>query len=250
MTEAVQSPPCALAAAPEAASTVRYVARQPILDLRGKVHGYELLFRDGHEDAFSGDGDQATRAMLDNALLFGLGRLTCGLPAFVNCTTETLTGNLVHLLPSGMAVLEILESVDPSPTLIGACRELKKAGYRFALDDFKWRPGIEPLVDLASYIKVDFAETGPAERLKLLYRLRGVTVALVAEKIETQKEYVEARNEGFTCACCRTRLLTCASWPGRSSAKPHLPIVCCGSSIHRPAPCAKRCDPLKRRCSP
>jgi len=153
------SPDCALAAEPELASGMRYVARQPILDLRGKVHGYELLFRNGYEEAFRGDGDLASRTMFDNTLLYGLERLTCGLPAFVNCTTETLTGTLVHLLPSGMAVLEILETVDPSPTLIGACRKLKTAGYRFALDDFTWKPGIEPLVEMADYIKVDFALT-------------------------------------------------------------------------------------------
>jgi len=202
MTEALQSaaepPSSALAAAPETGGAVRYVARQPILDLHGRVHGYELLFRDGHTDAFSGDGDQASRTMLDNAMLFGLRRLTCGLPAFVNCTAETLTGALVHLLPAGMVVLEILETVIPSPPLIGACRALKKLGYRFALDDFKWRPGIEPLIGLASYVKVDFAVTTFAERRRLLDRLNGVTVALVAERIETQDEFIEARNEGFT----------------------------------------------------
>jgi len=35
---------------------MRYVARQPILDLRGRVHAYELLFRAGPETAFRGDG--------------------------------------------------------------------------------------------------------------------------------------------------------------------------------------------------
>ena len=30
---------------PEIGDALRYVARQPILDLRGQVHGYELLFR-------------------------------------------------------------------------------------------------------------------------------------------------------------------------------------------------------------
>jgi hypothetical protein len=35
------------AAPPELAGCQRYVARQPILDLHGRVHGYELLFRSG-----------------------------------------------------------------------------------------------------------------------------------------------------------------------------------------------------------
>ena len=204
MTTEVQSPAFAAQASSsdsvprsDASGAVRYVARQPILDLQGRVHGYELLFRDGRTDTFSGDGDQASRTMLDNAMLFGLRRLTCGLPAFVNCTTETLTGTLVRLLPSGIAVLEILETVSPSPELINACRELKKAGYRFALDDFKWRTGIEPLIELANYIKVDFETTAVDERRKLLHRLNGKTVSLVAERIETQEEFIAARNEGF-----------------------------------------------------
>ena len=45
------------------------------MDLRGRVHGYELLFRAGQEAVFRGDGDLATRTMLDNTVMFGLDRL-------------------------------------------------------------------------------------------------------------------------------------------------------------------------------
>ncbi len=183
---------------PDLAIGMRYVARQPILDLHGKVHGYELLFRDGPRAMFHGDGDTATRTMIDNAVLFGMGRLTGSIPAFVNCTEEALTGGLVHVLPAGMTVLEILETLDPSPALISACQHLKACGFRLALDDFTWKPGIEPLVEIADYIKVDFAISGKHDRRELLNRLRGVTVALVAEKVETQDEYLQARDEGFT----------------------------------------------------
>ena len=183
---------------PDSAIGMRYVARQPILDLHGKVHGYELLFRDGPRAMFRGDGDTATRTMIDNTVLFGLGRLTGNLPAFLNCTEEALTGRLVHVLPASMTVLEILETLDPSPALISACQHLKSCGFRLALDDFTWKPGIEPLVEIADYIKVDFAVSDEQNRRELLRRLRGVTVALVAEKVETQEEYQQARNEGFT----------------------------------------------------
>ena len=185
-------------ALPEAGSGLRYVARQPIMDLRSRVHGYELLFRAGPEGAFRGDGDLATRTMLDNTVMFGLERLTGGLPAFVNCTRESLTEDLVHILPPGMTVLEILESLEPTPSLIAACRKLKASGFRLALDDFTWKPKFEPLVALADYIKVDFALTGAEERKSLIRRLGGVTVALIAEKVETQEEFKQACQEGFT----------------------------------------------------
>lgn len=180
------------------ADGLRYFARQPILDLRGRVHGYELLFRSGPEAAFSGDGDAATRTMLDNSVIFGLDRPTGGAPAFVNCTQESLVDELVHVLPPGMTVLELLEDLEPAPVLIAACRKLKAAGFRLALDDFEWKPGMEPLVELADYVKVDFAATKAPARSALLERLRPYAVALVAEKVETQEEYKQAREEGFT----------------------------------------------------
>jgi c-di-GMP phosphodiesterase len=182
---------------PTQTDTVRYVARQPILDLRGRVHGYELLFRSGREQVFRGDSNLATRTMLDNTVIFGLERLTGGLTAFVNCTREALTEKLVDVLPPSLFVLEILETIEPTPTVVEACRRLKMAGFRLALDDFRWRPELEPLIALADYIKVDFVLSGPEERRDLLRRLANVPVTLVAEKIETQEEYEQARAEGF-----------------------------------------------------
>ena len=178
--------------------SLRYVARQPIMDRRGRVHAYELLFRAGPDEAFRGDGDMATRTMLDNTVLFGLERLTAGLPAFVNCTRESLTESLVDVLPASMTVLEILEDLEPTRELLAACFKLKCAGFRIALDDFVYEPKFDPLVDMADYIKVDFVQTGAAERKKLLKRLRGLSVALLAEKVETQEEYKQACDEGFT----------------------------------------------------
>jgi c-di-GMP phosphodiesterase len=181
----------------EKLDAVRYIARQPILDLRGRVHGYELLFRSGREPNFRGDGDLATRTMLDNTLIFGLERLTGGLTAFVNCTHEALTEKLVDVLSPSMFVLEILETLEPTPVLLEACRSLKTAGFRLALDDFRWKPEVEPLVALADYVKVDFTLSGREERRDLLRKLKDFPVVLVAEKIETQDQFKEARAEGF-----------------------------------------------------
>ena len=198
-------------------SGLRYVARQPILDLRGRVHGYELLFRSGAEEFFQGDGDLATRTMLDNTLMYGLAKLTGGLPAFVNCTSDSLTDDLVQALPSSMTVLEILENVEPTPSLIGACRMLKAAGFRLALDDFTWKPELQPLLHLADYIKVDFCLTDAASRRELFRQLNPITVALVAEKVETQEEYFEARAQGFSL------FQGYYFWPARAAEEPEGP---------------------------
>jgi EAL and modified HD-GYP domain-containing signal transduction protein len=213
MAAQVQTKPNSQSILPEIGDSLRYLARQPIMDLRGKVQGYELLYRAGPEVAFRGDGDMATRTMLDNTVIFGLDRLTSGVPAFVNCTQESLTENLVSVLPVGMTVLEILENLEPTPSLISACSKLKALGFQLALDDFTWKPNFDPLVKLADYIKIDFVLSGVQERRSLIKRLRGATAAQrIAEKIETQEEYKQARQEGFKLFqgyyFCRPVLLT------------------------------------------
>ena len=177
---------------------IRYVARQPIMGLRGDVHGYELLFRAGPTTAFSGDGDAATRTVLDHTLIFGLDKLTGGLPVFVNCTREALVDGLVTVLPSGQAVLEILETLEPTAALLHACKELKASGFRLALDDFEWHEDWRPFVAIADYVKVDLSVTDAAKRTLLIEKVRGYSVRLVAERVETQEEFQRSRAEGFT----------------------------------------------------
>jgi c-di-GMP-related signal transduction protein len=191
----IESPAAAL---PELTGEFRYVARQPIMDLRGRVHGYELLFRAGPEAFFRGDGDMATSTMLDNTVIFGLEQLTGGLPAFVNCTSESLIAGLVKVLPPNSTVLEVLESLEPTEELIIACKDLKLKGFHIALDDFAWKPQFAPLVELADYIKVDFLAMDAKKRQPLLQNLKGVKANLLAEKIETQEDYNQACAEGFT----------------------------------------------------
>lgn len=176
---------------------LRFVARQPIFDARNRIHGYELLYRQGPENQFSGNGDQATRIMLDNTLLFGMNALTGKSRAFVNCTRETLVEKLVTLLPPKLTVLEILESIEPDPVVIRACTELKKMGYRIALDDFIFRPGMEQLIEIADYVKVDFMASPPEERQRIREKITNKKTRLLAEKIETAEDFETALNEGY-----------------------------------------------------
>jgi EAL and modified HD-GYP domain-containing signal transduction protein len=178
-------------------SAVRYVTRQPILDLRGKVHAYQLLFSEGPETLLRADREAAARAMIDNTVIFGMGKLAAGLPAFVPCTTETLTEALVEVLPSGMTVLELPRGTEGSDSLIAVCRNLRGMGYRIALDQFTWGQGIEPLVELAAYIKVDFSTTDAGERRRVMTRLQGAPAALVGAQVQTQDEFRQAHDEGF-----------------------------------------------------
>lgn len=175
------------------------VARQPILDMRSNVFGYELLFRSGlASQIFDGDGDSATRTVIDNSLVLGWERLTGGLPMFVNCTQEALMGGLVHLLPPAHTVLEVLETLQPTRELVEACRQLKAKGFRLALDDFQGNAGWHPLVTIADFVKVDLSQTTKEGRVDLLRKVSGHKAKLVMERIETREDWARAKAEGFT----------------------------------------------------
>ncbi len=194
------------------AQPTRFVARQPILDAQRNVFGYELLFRSGWRNFFSGEVDDATLQTLDNCLVMGVESLTEQRKAFVNCTREALVNKLVTLLPPATTVLEILETVEPDAELLQACRDLRKQGYLLALDDFLPRPELEPFLEVASFVKVDFRQSNPETRQKIREMVRGSGATLIAEKVMTQEEFDVARNEGHTLFqgyfFCRPKIIT------------------------------------------
>jgi EAL and modified HD-GYP domain-containing signal transduction protein len=175
----------------------RFLARQPILDTRRAVIGYELLFRSGWENCFRGERDEATRRTLDNYVYLDIESLTNDGLAFVNCTREAILGRWVTLLPPKNTVLEILETVSPDAELVKACIDLRKMGYRIALDDFVARPEMEPLVEIASYIKVDFRLSDAQARKEIRLMTRASRAALLAEKVETEEDFKVAKAEGY-----------------------------------------------------
>ena len=174
----------------------RFVALQPIFDRRRKLFGYEALSRSTWENRFTGDPDTATQTMIDDWLLHGLDELADGSRTFINCTFEALTGGSFTLLPR-LAVLELLESVEPSPEVVSACRKMKALGYQIALDDFQLSKKMDVLLALADFVKVDFRATDSDERRAIMRRVKDFASIPIAEKIETEEEFDTAVAEGF-----------------------------------------------------
>jgi EAL and modified HD-GYP domain-containing signal transduction protein len=185
--------------APATGSSAYGIARQPIFDLGKRTVGYELLFRSGLENLYTAtDGNLATGCALDASLLFGIDAMCNGLPAWINCTREMLTQGYLSLLPPRLTVAEVLEAVNADQEVVAACRQLKKAGYRIALDDFVPTRANEPLTKLADLIKVDFRSTPPATCGELPKRYKAMGIKMLAEKVETAEEFALAASLGYS----------------------------------------------------
>jgi EAL and modified HD-GYP domain-containing signal transduction protein len=184
-----------------ATAPVHFVARQPILDLKGRVHAFKLLFR---EESEAREDELAGRVMMETAAFHKLDkpselkRLTGKLIAFVHCAAEALSEQLAQVLPPTLTVLEITASRSAPPELISTCEKLKVLGFRLALDDFRGQPEYEPLLELADYVMVDLGKSGPEERKALFQGLHGKSAVLVATEVVSHADYLKARQEGFT----------------------------------------------------
>jgi EAL and modified HD-GYP domain-containing signal transduction protein len=58
---------------------------------------------------------------------------------------------------------------------------------------------MQPLIDIASYIKVDFRLSDPAQRKQIHAMARGSGAILLADKVEDQQEFDIAVREGYEC---------------------------------------------------
>jgi EAL and modified HD-GYP domain-containing signal transduction protein len=179
-------------------TTSFYIARQPILDERGRVFGYELLYRDAIDaTACITDGDLASARVLTGALLdLGLDMLTSGRQAFLN-VTRPLLGQVDTLIPPEGVVIELLESVAIDDDVIATCRDLRARGYQLALDDFVPGSAAEVLLPHVAYVKVDVLATAAHVLNDLPARLAPSGVTLLAEKVESRDVYQQAAGAGF-----------------------------------------------------
>lgn len=177
-----------------------FVARQAIFDRSDRLYGYELLYR-GDEQATSAvgvDGATMSARVLSNAFIgIGIAELAQGAPAFVNFTRDQLVGGMYELLAPDDVVIELLEAVRCDDETLAACGAMVRAGYRFALDDFVYDPSYEPLIALASVVKVDVLNRAEDDLRAVVRQLAGFKGQLLAERVENADVRASCAAMGF-----------------------------------------------------
>ena len=180
---------------------IAYTARQAILNRRENIVAYELFFRDGPDNFFPSnyDAHEATSKLIGRTHFNkGLKPVTSGKRALINFSEESLLKGLPLLLPKDEIIVEILETVTPNDAVYKACLELKSVGYVLALDDFVYNTKWKRFLYLTKIIKFDLTITPLSQITPLIVKLREKSsIKLLAEKVETKEEFVEAKRLGF-----------------------------------------------------
>lgn len=175
-----------------------YIARQPILDINKKTVGYELLFRDGPSNTFPAiDPEQATSRLLSDHFLSTHYATLGNKLGFVNFPYQSLINKVPTLFPAESLVVEVLEDCSPTTELLNAIKEMAALGYKFALDDFVPSKEWKAFLPYVSIIKFDIRQISLQKAQVFINRFARTSIQFLAEKVETYKEFEQAKKAGF-----------------------------------------------------
>ena len=180
-----------------------FIARQPVFDMHMDVYAYELLYR--HDDINNffnedvGEDQASSETIMESFQGMGIEKITNGRRAFVNFTFNLIEQDVATLFPKEFLIIEVLENVAPSPSVVQKIRNLKQMGYMIALDDFAaYSPDFRELIELADIIKIDFLQLTLPAITEIVSCFDLTRVKLLAEKVETLESYEAAKELGFT----------------------------------------------------
>ena len=177
-----------------------YLARQPIVNRDGELEGYEILFRSTEANTADADDDlYATSTVIVNAFTeMGLDQVIGDSVGFINVDAQFLFTDLVEALPARRIVLELLEKAIVDEKTIERCIQLRKMGYRIALDDFVGNVNeLDKILPTVDMVKINFQRLDPLLIPMMVSILRRHKVRLIAEKVETPEQFKQARELGI-----------------------------------------------------
>ncbi len=177
-----------------------FIGRQPILNRKQEIYGYELLFRAAadHTTAQFESQAQASASVISTALSdFGLQDVLGDKFGFLNITEKVLHSEMLELLPIEQSVLEILENIELNDNVRLRCNELKSMGFKIALDDHIYAPQHSAFYKIIDIVKVDIMATDPLELPLIASNLRKYPVQLLAERVETVEVFEKCMEYGF-----------------------------------------------------
>ena len=184
-----------------------FIARQPIVTDSNRLYAHELLFRDfinnpEIDDPVHLNDFYATSRVAVNVLnQFGINRLVGSSSAFINADEQFIQSDFITMLPKERFVIEILESVKVDTSLVQRVKELRKMGYRFALDDVVFDADFlgeyEAILPFVEIVKIDIRLNRFESVKEMIAQLGSYGhLTFLAEKVETPQEYKAYRDAG------------------------------------------------------
>lgn len=169
-----------------------FMGRQPILDRKLNLYGFELLFRSGRENSAVGADAVTATANVINTILHNPHMLGA-FKGYVNADENLLMSDLLPLLPPARIGIEIVRSVDVNKATIERCRHLKALGFELVLDEYSASDSrFDPLLGVVDQVSINMSEAED-----LVRHLRRSPTKIRAKQVAVHGDIARCRTLGI-----------------------------------------------------
>lgn len=178
-----------------------FLGRQPILDAKETLIGYELLFRDSADNQApaAGPGMATADVVCKVFTELGLADALEGYKAFVIADAAFLQHEAIEVLPPDGVVFEIDAGLAADPAIVARCLELGQRGYALCLMNPADPAAIPPeLLAQAMFVKLNVKSVDRTVLGPLLALPMDARPILIATHVETPQDRERALDLGFS----------------------------------------------------
>lgn len=177
-----------------------YIGRQPIMDAKQNIIGYELFFRhsaDAQAAVFEDDLKACSNVLVNTIGDMDVEYILGDKLAFINVSEAMLMSDFLELLPAKRTVLEILRSVVPNEEILARCKYLRDEGFKIALDNPQVNDHSQALVPYANFVKIDIQNLSALDLEKLFVKYNTAVTRAIVEKVETAEQFEMCKKIGY-----------------------------------------------------
>ena len=177
----------------ETKSTSKYIVRQPIKDLHGKILGYEIRYA-GDGGAYDADGGQdfAAADVIYNFLTQNSDKSLKGGLNFMTFTTNLLMKQAPKLFSPGDLVIQVDDSVIIHPLAMRFVERYSRDGYKVAVNEFQFSPRYVSILDKFDYIKISLSNNTVASVRNIVDMAHTMGKKCIATGVDTEELYQQA----------------------------------------------------------
>lgn len=178
-------------------SASKYVVRQPIKDLTGKIIGHEILYHGENQaysnvEAGSSSNEFAAADTIYSFLSHNTEKVLKGSLNFMTFTTTLLMKQTPKLFSPQDLVIQVDDSVIIHPLAMRFVERFSKEGYKIAVNDFQFSPRYFSILDRFDYIKINFNTASEASIRNITEVAHSMNKQCIATGIDDEDSYQKA----------------------------------------------------------
>lgn len=192
-----------------------YIVRQPILNEKQQIVGYEILYQQDASSLYNSQVDSTAANAVESFLTeLNSGAFLEGKTAYITFTPNLLLRNIPKMFSPSTLVIQIEDNSIIHPLAQKIIYRYKKQGYRIAVKGFEFSPRYFGILDVVDIIKLDFSNPSDPSLANVINIAGSFQKEIVAYNVNTPEACEKAKE-------LKCKLMQGAGVSGQVSSKVH-----------------------------